>query len=248
MNEPERRHFFPMDPPQLQLNFEKSKFNEWVKPPAVKRFVGARFNRREVLLSLLILFLNLFSLVMAIIIHRILIPNTVQSKLNQTVDDYRNGRNTLVQDLQVQIPPFTPQSIPVKLKYNLDVTGLGDLELSPFTIDLFVEHSGLPASKVFSIATGKTLVSLVAPKNIETDIAVNFGDPDKQLIANAMKQFSQQGLKSVFVTARMNVPVKLLGIQWYSGMPLYVDLSFGDISNLLAVPSTTNQTTPCNSS
>ncbi|KAI9009752.1 hypothetical protein BC832DRAFT_385864 [Gaertneriomyces semiglobifer] len=184
----------------------------------IPRYCNGRFKRWQwILINVLVIFLILL-IIFVPLAYFVLVPAFIQGQLNNIKLDTLDLQKMLVTG-------FTPETAGFEVKASLP---------APFWLPL-TAHIGETDVQVYTKDDKKNgLVNVHIPglsltlnKPVEIDMAgyasLDHCNPEKTLaVVTAFS--SDEGLKDIELQARGKFPIKALGITWYKGLPLYVNI------------------------
>ncbi|KAJ3015236.1 hypothetical protein HKX48_004701, partial [Thoreauomyces humboldtii] len=212
-----------LNPAQRMLGFYKPVYdyktpNLSDKERRVPRYCGGRFRRWQFIMLHLLIFLVIFLVIIIPIGYFVVIPKMVQHELNKqslsTVDLQQMGISryeaaSLGFSIRAALP--APHWLPITV------------EIGASNIRLY--KKGDTSHGIINLAVPAFDVTLNKGVLLALNGSLGLQDCDVATTAALVQQFSSSaGLNNVELQMRANFPVKMFGITWYKGLPLYFNL------------------------
>ncbi|KNC99797.1 uncharacterized protein SPPG_05173 [Spizellomyces punctatus DAOM BR117] len=181
------------------------------------KYCGGRFKRWQfILLHILIGFLFLM-IVFGPLTYFIFIPSMVQSQLNnQKLDNL---------DLQkMVVSNFSPENVAFAVKASMPAPFWLPITVEIGETDVQVHKRGDEKNGLVNVHIPNLPITLNKPLKVDMSGYVSLDHCNPEETAKLVELFSTKGLNDFEFQIRGKFPIKMFGITFYKGLPLYLNL------------------------
>jgi hypothetical protein len=157
------------------------------------------------------------------VIYCVVVPQYLQHRLNNMGND--GGPPPVINNINVG--EFTSEKLLVGL--NAELAALAAFPVSAGINDMNVRILADDKNEIMNLDIPRTEFWVNQPLKINLVTSINFNADNQAATQKLMAKFSTDGLRDFKLVARFNAPILLFGLQIYKGIPLYKEITVGNV-------------------